>query len=605
MCSICGIADFIDTAAVRADVALRMSRVMKHRGPDADGIFTAPHVALAHNRLTVIDRKNGAQPMTATYRDKKYTIAYNGELYNTKELQEVLAKNGIRLSSRSDTEALLYTYILFGKDTPGRLNGIFSFAVYEHDTDTVFLCRDRLGVKPLYYSVIGSSLIFASEIKGMLMHPAIRPEVDREGLWQLLFLSPTLPEGSGVFRDIREMAPGEYGVFTREGLSLTRYWMPVAKEWQGNREGAIEEVRGCLTDAIRRQLVSDVPLCSLLSGGLDSSIVSAVAAEAYRNRGEVLSTYSFEYEGNKESFTSSLFQPQGDDEYARYLAEYLGTEHMVLTAPTAEVAGLLTEAVDYRDYPGQADIDSSLLYFSRRIRERHTVGLSGECADEIFGGYPWFYRPEMLSSGFFPWIHHPTIRPSLFDTDVTAGYEYARSLYKSSLDGCPVLPEDRDEMRLSRQATWLSVRYFMTSLLQRKDRMSMATGLEMRVPFSDHRLLEAVYNIPWSIKFEGGVEKALLRNAMADYLPEKILKRKKSPYPKTHNPEYRRLVEKMLKDRLEKKGALSQMLRRDRLAELLVQENQTWFGQLMSVPQLLAWLVQFDHWCEKYRVEFV
>ena len=423
MCSICGIADFIDSANVSAEVALRMSRVMKHRGPDEDNIFTTPHAVFAHNRLTVIDKKNGGQPMTATYREKTYTIVYNGELYNTRELQQELARHGICLSSHSDTEALLYTYILFGEDTPNRLNGIFSFVVYEHDTSSLFLCRDRLGVKPLYYSVVGSTLIFASEIKGMLEHPLIHPYVDRQGLWQLLVLSPNLPEGSGVFRDISEMAPGECGRFSGGVLSLRRYWAPEAKEWHGSRADAAEEVNFLLKDAIRRQLVSDVPLCSLLSGGLDSSIVSAVAAKEYRERGERLSTYSFEYEGNKESFKASLFQPQGDDDYARYLAEFLDTDHTVLTAPTEEVAELLLPATLYRDFPGQADIDSSLLYFCRQIKRRHTVGLSGECADEIFGGYPWFYRAEMLNSGFFPWIHSPMLRPSLFDTNTEARYE--------------------------------------------------------------------------------------------------------------------------------------------------------------------------------------
>jgi len=605
MCSICGIADFIDPPRVDGDTVLRMSRVMRHRGPDEDHAFITPSVALAHNRLTVIDRKNGTQPMTAKYRDKTYTIVYNGELYNTKELQHELARNGIHLSSHSDTEALLYTYILFGEDTPKRLNGIFAFAVYEHECNRLFLCRDRLGVKPLYYSVVGTTLIFASEIKGMLQHPSITPRVDREGLWQLLFLSPNLPEGSAVFRDIREVKPGECGYFSNGQLSLHTYWAPIAKEWTGSSADATEEVRYLLKDAIRRQLVSDVPLCSLLSGGLDSSIVSAVSSMAYRERGEVLDTYSFEYEGNNESFQSSLFQPQKDDEFALYLAKYLGTNHTTLVAPTSDVASLLLDATVYRDLPGQADIDSSLLYFCKKIKGRHTVGLSGECADEIFGGYPWFYRPEMLNSGFFPWIHDPLLRPGLFRTDVDQGFEYVRSLYSDCIASCPTVPGENAEMRISRQATWLSVKYFMASLLQRKDRMSMATGLEIRVPFADHRLIDFVYNVPWSIKFENKVEKALLRNAMSDFLPEKIRNRKKSPYPKTHNPAYRTAVEKMLRDRLSAGGALSEMIRLDRLERILNGDNETWFGQLMSIPQLLAWLVQFDYWCEAYQVQFV
>jgi asparagine synthase (glutamine-hydrolysing) len=255
---------------------------MKHRGPDDDNSFSSEHVAFAHNRLTVIDKRNGKQPMTVTYREKTYTLVYNGELYNTEELRHELKRNGITLGGHSDTEALIYTYVLFGEDTPNRLNGIFSFAVYNHTDKHLFICRDRLGVKPLYYAIKNGALIFASEIKGMLEHPEIRSQVDEKGLWQLLFLAPNLPEGSGVFKDISEMKPGECGIYTRGGLKLWKYWSPTAAEWRGTREEAIEQVGFLTQDAIRRQLVSDVPLCSLLSGGLDSSIVSSVAAAEYK-----------------------------------------------------------------------------------------------------------------------------------------------------------------------------------------------------------------------------------------------------------------------------------------------------------------------------------
>lgn len=605
MCAICGIVDFLNPTRVSYEDALRMSRKMKHRGPDGDGVFSVESVILAHNRLAVMDPKNGAQPMTASYKGKTYTVVYNGELYNTAELTQDLSAQGIRLHTRCDTEVLLYTYALYGEETPKHLNGIFAFAVYDHESASLFLARDRLGVKPLYYSVQKGTLIFASEIKGMLSHPEILPYIDEKGLWQLLFLSPNLLPGNGVFRDISELAPGERATFRGGVLSIDRYWQLHAEPWTGSRGDAIEGVRFLVKDAICRQLISDVPLCSLLSGGLDSSIVSAVASKEYRERGERLSTYSFEYEGNRESFQASLFQPQGDDAFAAYLANFLGTDHTVLTVPTADVAELLLPAMLYRDFPGQADIDSSLLYFCRQIKKRHTVGLSGECADEIFGGYPWFYRREMLESDFFPWIHQPMLRPSLFGIDAENGFEYISSLYRDSLSSYAVLDTDSEETKTARQACRLSVDYFMVSLLQRKDRMSMATGLEIRVPFADHRVLEFVYNVPWEIKFEGGVEKALLREAMADFLPKQILHRKKSPYPKTHNPEYAKRVHAMLKERLARGGILASLLDRKRLDALLSGENATWFGQLMSTPQLIAWLVQFDFWWEAYKAELV
>lgn len=605
MCSICGILG--GNQDHRREVISAVNETMKTRGPDQNGIYLSGNVSLGHNRLAIIDVENGIQPMTRSYMGHDFTIVYNGELYNTPELTALIKEHGVTPTTYCDTEVVLYLYILFGKKCASMLDGIFAFAVYDAALDETYLARDRFGIKPLFYTVSGDTLIFASEIKALLRYPGIRPEVDKTGLWELLFLSPD--RIGCIFKGIREIEPAHQAVWKNGALSVEAYWKLTAGECRDSRSDIIENTRFLLKDAIRRQLVSDVPLCTLLSGGLDSSVISSVAAEYYREHGMTLDTYSFEYEGNRENFKSSLFQPQSDDEYAVYMAHYLGTRHHVLTAPTNEVAGLLGTAALARDFPGQADIDSSLLYFCRRIKERHTVAISGECADEIFGGYPWFYRPEMLAHPFFPWIHEPMLRASLFDDELVhaaEGYDYIRTKYKESMDACPLLDTDTEPMRQSRLATWLSVKFFMTSLLERKDRMSMASAVEVRVPFADHRILEYVYNVPWEIKFENQVEKALLRNAMAEYLPEKILTRKKSPYPKTQNPEYERAVRDALRERLQKKNTpLSAMLNRKKFEEFLTSDNETWFGQLMSRPQLLAWLLQFDIWAEAYHIDFV
>jgi asparagine synthase (glutamine-hydrolysing) len=333
-----------------------------------------------------------------------------------------------------------------------------------------------------------------------------------------------------------------------------------------------------------------------------------VAAKAHRPPGEKLVTYSFEYEGNRESFRPTLFQPAGDDAYAAALAEELGTAHTVLTAPTKEIAKGLLDAVEARDLPGQADIDSSLLYYCTEIKKRHTVVLSGECSDEIFGGYPWFYRREMLENDLFPWLHAPRARISLFDDAVVhaeAGYDYVRRCLQDSRRDCPHLAGESEEDYTAREATWLSTRYFMANLLERKDRMSMYAGVEVRVPFADHRILEYVFNLPWSIKYENGVEKALLRHAMEGCLPERVLWRKKSPYPKTHNPQYEQIVREMLQARLRGDGFLASAIDRRKLQSFLDGENTTWQGQLMSRPQMIAWLCQLDHWFSHYGVRLV
>jgi asparagine synthase (glutamine-hydrolysing) len=589
-------------------IVANMGATMKSRGPDASDSFSDNYTALQHNRLAVMDVENGKQPMQITYCGRQYVIVYNGEIYNVPELKKDLIGKGAVFTTSCDTEAVLWSYIMYGNSCPELLNGIFAFLVYDIHERKVFFARDRLGVKPFFYGTGSTSFMFASEIKSLLCCPDISRRVDKSGLWQLLFLTPVTLKGSEIFRDIKEIKPGWCGEFSKQnGLKLREYWRLTAKPFYGTKESAVEETTYLLVDAVRRQVVSDVPLCTFLSGGLDSSVLTSLAADEYKKKGETLSTYSFEYEGNKENFKKSLFQPQGDDEYAVYLAEILGTNHTVLTAPTNAVAECLIDATLSRDFPGQADIDSSLLYFCEQVKKNHTVAISGECSDEIFGGYPWFYRPEMLYRDFFPWIHEPFERVGLFRNEFAKpeeGYDYLSKQYLKIIGDCSVLPTDSDSMRTSRIATNLSVDYFMTSLLERKDRMSMHSGLEVRVPFADHRILEFVYNVPWEIKFENEVEKALLRNSMRDKLPEKILWRKKSPYPKTHNPKYREKVTEMLKPRL-KYGPLADILDKRKLEQLLIGDDKTWFGQLMSTPQLLAWLIQFDTWIKEYKVEFI
>ncbi len=603
MCSICGIVDYEN--GISRQVVEKMNEKMKHRGPNESDIFEGECVCFGHNRLSVVDIENGHQPMSVNYGNKKYTIVYNGEIYNCDELKDELRKNGFELKTRCDTEVVLYSYILWGEDAPCYLNGIFAFSVF--DGERLFCARDRFGVKPFYYSLLGRELVFASEIKAMLSHPKISSRVDRCGLWELLYLSPNFVSGKSVFKDILELEGGECLIFDKNGIKKRKYWSIKAMPYFKGRDYAIEKTSFLVSDAIRRQLVSDVPLCVLLSGGLDSSVVSAIASEEYRAQGKTLDTYSFEYEGNKEAFKQSLFQPQRDDEFAILASKYMKTNHTILTAPTADIAEDLEIATLYRDLPGQADIDSSLYFFCHEIKKRHTVGLSGECSDEIFGGYPWFYRPEMLYSDFFPWIHAPRLRASLFKDSISRsdeGYDYIRGIYRDTLAECPTLDDDDDAMRTSRVASYLSVKYFMSSLLQRKDRMSMASGVEIRVPFADHRIFEFVFNVPWDIKFEGGVEKALLRNSMVGHLPNEILWRKKSPYPKTHNPKYLEAVLKMLKERIARGGYLSYALNEEALYDLLG-KGKTWFGQLMGDAQMVAWLIQLDIWVEKYNVSFV
>lgn len=584
-----------------------------HRGPDQSGLYFDETVCFAHNRLSVMDPESGLQPMTVVYQGRQYAVIYNGELYNTEELKRDLEPKGAHFSTKCDTEVLLWAYIFYGEECPKHLNGIFAFLVYDHSKRTVFVARDRLGVKPLYYALSDERWLFASEPKALLAHPAVTAKVDRHGLWELLFLTPVTGEESSVFRDIKQIRAGERLMLSDSGVKRDFYWQLEARECRDSYDEAVAHTKFLLEDAVRRQIVSDVPLCTFLSGGLDSSVISAIAAGRIAEIGGRLSTYSFEYEGNRENFKATLFQPQGDDLFARRLAEELGTDHTVLTAPTDRVAALLGEAALYRDLPGQADIDSSLLFFCREVKKRHTVALSGECSDEIFGGYPWFYRPEMLRRDFYPWIHDPFARIRLFRSDAVdaeEGFSVLSAEYCTFLTSCPVLDGECEADRTARIATCLSTRYFMQNLLMRKDRMSMAASVEVRVPFADHRIIEYVYSLPWSYKFdasapEGAGEKALLRAASADFLPDYILCRKKSPYPKTHNPLYEVILRERLDAELKKDTLFASLIDSSALSSFLNGENSTWFGQLMSRPQMIAWLLQLSAWLDARNVELV
>ncbi|MBQ4155933.1 MAG: asparagine synthase (glutamine-hydrolyzing), partial [Clostridia bacterium] len=381
MCSICGMMDFYERVENKTDIVAKMGKTMKHRGLDDDGIFEFKYGAFQHNRLAVMDIENGKQPMSATYNGFKYTICYNGEIYNCDELKKDLGEKGINFKTNCDTEVVLYTYIMYGEECAKKLNGIFAFAVFDEKNDFVYLARDRFGIKPFFYAISDSTFYFASEIKALLSIDKIKPEIDKKGIWQLLFLAPITLEGETVFKDIYEIKPAFCGTFSKNGLSLYKYFELTPEKLDITPKEAASEVRRLLLDIVKRQIISDVPLCTFLSGGLDSSALSALASLEYKRQGKILSTYSFEYEDNKRNFKKSLFQPQGDDEFAVYLADVLGTNHTVLTVPTKTVADYLERAVFHRDFPGQADIDSSLLYFCEQVKKNHTVAMSGECSD--------------------------------------------------------------------------------------------------------------------------------------------------------------------------------------------------------------------------------
>ena len=604
MCAIAGILGL----PVEESVIQEMLETMRRRGPDGSGICREQDCTLLHARLAVIDPEGGGQPMTLVWEGKTYTLAYNGELYNTEQIRRELHALGHSFRGHSDTEVVLHAYAQFGAECLDRFNGIFAFAVWERESRRLFLARDRIGVKPLFYMRYGNGFLFASEMKTILAYPGVPARLDEMGAAQLILLGPGRLPGSGVFRDIRELEPGQYGIYENGCLKTYQYWKLRDREHTDTFGQTVETVRYLVTDAIRRQMVSDVPIGTFLSGGLDSSIITAVCAREMADRGEVLRTFSVDYENNDRFFRSNKFQPDSDSAYIRLMQENLNTSHRWTVLTPEDLAEHLEEATLARDLPGMADVDFSLLAFCKEIRQDVKVALSGECADEIFGGYPWYRDPEIRAREGFPWAQNTAQRCTLLSPDIAIDADaFVMDAYAQTCRESDILPGNSPQERRMKEMVNLNFRWFMQTLLDRKDRMSMYTSLEVRVPFCDYRIAEYLYGVPWEFKDHNGQEKGLLRKAVEGLLPEAVLYRKKSPYPKTFDPRYEQLIRSRLDELLSQKDAkLFHLICREKLQSMLGEESPwPWYGQLMRRPQLMAYFLQMDHWLRHYQVELL
>ena len=609
MCGIGGFVDYERDARRGGPILHGMKRTLTPRGPDAEGTYFDEDAALVHRRLIVIDPEGGKQPMHSP--DRNTIIIYNGELYDTPDLRTELMSRGHEFVGHSDTEVLLHAYLEWKTDAFARLNGIFAFAIWEKRERRLTLCRDRLGVKPLFFAPIRNGLTFGSTIDTVLCHPEIEPALDEDGLRTLLLLGPARPPESGVFRQIKSLLPGHFAVLTPENFTDHVYWQLEAHEHEDDLPTTIERTHTLICDAARRQLVSDVPLACFLSGGLDSSILSMLAAKDYAARSETLHTWSVDYRDNDKYFTKSIFQPNSDNSYIDQMVDFLGTHHhRVVLEPEALCAALLP-ATDARALPGMADVDSSLLLFCAAVkRGGTTVCLSGECADELFGGYPWYHREEILFEDTFPWSRSVGLRLGLLTPDaVRNGEEFVRQHYRDTCDRAPKLSSDDKKAARMREMFVLNLDWFMATLLDRKDRMSMYSGLEVRVPFCDHRIVEYAYNMPWDFKSLEGREKGIVRRAFANELPKEIVYRKKSPYPKTFHPVYTRLCADYVCRIFEDNTSVAASLFDRNAVQKLMQRPESlaepWFGQLMRTPQIFAYIIQLDRWFRHYHVKIV
>jgi len=607
MCGITGWVDFgRDLRAERATIAA-MTATMICRGPDAGDVWCSAHAAIGHRRLSVIDPACGGQPMRAPGEDD-VVLTFSGEIYNFTELRGELSAHGHEFRTRSDTEVLLHSYLRWGRDCVRHLNGMFAFGIWDGRREELLLARDRLGVKPLYYAVRPDGVLFGSEPKAVLAHPEFPAEVDAEGLAELFSQAGTATPGHGVYRGLAELRPGTIAVVGRGGVRTSPYWTLEAREHTDGLVATASTVRELLADTVHRQTVADVPLCSLLSGGLDSSVVSALAAGSLSRRDRAkLATFSVDFAGSADVFRPDQLRPSHDEPYARAAAEHIGSKHSTITLSAPDLVAAQWAPLAAHDLPTMGDMYVSMYLLFREISQQSTVALSGEAADEVFGGYAWYHVPALLAAPTFPWAAGGSWEP-LLHPDVRTRVrlaEYAADRYDEALAEVPRLAGESPADRRIREVLYLGLTRWLPFLLDRKDRLSMASGLEVRVPFCDHRLVEYVWNVPWALKEAGGIEKGLLRTAALDLLPDDLVNRRKSIYPGAADPAYERAVDAQLRELLHRPDApLFSVISRDRLADAYTRDPRL-PGTMAVRPSPTApaaFLLDINRWLESSGV---
>jgi asparagine synthase (glutamine-hydrolysing) len=614
---VCGIVGWVDfgRSLSREQAPLRlMTATMACRGPDAEGVWADGHAAIGHRRLAVIDLAGGKQPMTAE-RDgtTAAVLTYSGEVYNFRELRDELRALGQEFRTASDTEVVLRAYLQWGDGFAGRLNGMFAFGLWDAARERLLLVRDRMGIKPLYYHPRPEGVLFASEPKGILAHPEVEAVVDTDGLRELLSFVKT--PGQAAYRGMREVPPGHLVAVDREGIHPHRYWGLHARPHPDDLDTTVRRVRELLDDIVARQLITDVPLCTLLSGGLDSSAITALAAAALRREGaEPIRSFSVDFAGQAEHFRPDALRATPDAPYVHEVAEHVSARHTDIVLDTAALADPLHRAgvLIASDLPnGLGDMYTSLYLLFREVRGHSTVALSGESADEVFGGYQWFHDERAVNAGTFPWMAALGTRGTdsesivdLLDPDLSALLDlgdYRQAAYRQALSEVEHVPGEDDRERRMREVCYLHLTRFVQILLDRKDRMSMAHGLEVRVPYCDHRLVEYVYNTPWSMKAFDGREKSLLRAAVADLLPRSVLERRKSPYPSTQDPGYERALRQRLAEVLaDPLAPLPALLNPKRVRELLDSPLDT--NGFAPARRAVELVLALDLWLRRYPV---
>lgn len=537
-------------------------------------------------------------------------IVFDGGIYNFEELKRELTGRGVKFTKGDVLEICLKGYREYGEDFFGKINGAFALALWDGKERKAILCRDKIGVKPLYYTLFKNKIFFGSTIQDVLENSGIEAVVTTEGLCEIFALGPAKSRTADIFQGISEVIPAQYVVFQEGKLQKRIYWKLESFKHKDSFPETVEKTAWLLKDAVKRQMQANTPVSTFLSGGIDSSLVTAICAKELKRQGQQLDTFSFDFEGNRKYFKANAFQPSQDRPWVEKMVQYADTKHRYLECDNDDLVAYLYKAVDAADLPCMADVEGSMLYFCEQTAKERKVVLTGEGADEIFGGYPWFYKEESFAMRAFPWSFDMKPRQTLLaDTWIERlpMEEYAREAYEKTIEDTPALEGETGREKRRREISYLNLKWFMATLLDRMDRTSRACGLDARVPFADERIVQYLWNVPWDMKYRNHTVKGLLRFAGEGLLPKDVLWRKKSPYPKTYNPFYEKLLGEELKGVLARPDApVKQFLDEKKVKRFLSSPSdygKPWYGQLMAGPQMLAYMLQVNYWLEKYKIK--
>lgn len=567
---------------------------------------------LIDNDQGFIDVLTNDETKVYKYNGKTYVVTYDGEIYNRDEIRNDLISRGNYFDSDLEEELVLKAFVTWKERCLERFEGVFSIGIWEVESKKLFLARDPIGAKSLFYSVLKDGIIFANHVKYIFEGGNVRPEITYEGVGELLALGPSRRGNSAIFKDVNQLEAGDFLEYSLGNFKVFKYANFEAYENKEVFSSVVDNVRELVVDSILKQYAGENEVCALLSGGLDSSIVTSIVSEAIKHNGNRLRTFSVDYEGNEVYFKGDDFQPNSDSEWIKKMSEFSDTKHKVIELSNEELVKALHDAMELRGFPGMGDIDTSLMVFCREMSKEAKVGLGGECADEVFGGYPWFHRNELMNSDFFPWIRSISERAEYINCEIKEKFDvldFARNVYEDELNNVPKLhSENKEEIRI-REVGYLTYRWFLPVLLERQDKMARVSDFKIRAPFCNFKLMKYVYNIPWEYRVYGNMEKGLLRYAFRDLLPNEVCYRKKSPYPKTYNPIYTKLIVNEFRRVIDDNSSpILDIIDKNNVKRLLdgsKELERPWFGQLMKGPQVMAFLIQVNDWLKEYKVSIV